>query len=95
MPGARSDRARCAHTIDADSKIDEQYERPVRIVAFNTMEGWSREVTVYIADELADATRGVQRGTGLDPQLYGSPPALIGGTIHPPSLFLLDGRYPL
>ena len=32
--------------------IDEQYEHPVRIIAFNTMEGWSRDVTVDIADEL-------------------------------------------
>jgi hypothetical protein len=29
-----------------------QYSRPARIVAFNTAEGWSRDVTVDIADEL-------------------------------------------
>jgi hypothetical protein len=32
--------------------MDGQYTRPVRIVAFNTAEGWSRDVTVDIADEL-------------------------------------------
>ena len=32
--------------------IEGQYENPVRIVAFNTAEGWSRDVTVDIADEL-------------------------------------------
>jgi hypothetical protein len=32
-----------------------QYENPVRIVAFNTGEGWSRDVTVDIADELRRA----------------------------------------
>jgi len=32
--------------------IEGQYESPVRIVAFNTAEGWSRDVTVEIADEL-------------------------------------------
>jgi hypothetical protein len=32
--------------------LDDQYENPVRIVAFNTNEGWSRDVTVDIADEL-------------------------------------------
>ena len=32
--------------------VDGQYSRPVRIVAFNTTEGWSRDVTVDIADEL-------------------------------------------
>jgi hypothetical protein len=32
--------------------LDGQYENPVRIVAFDTAEGWSRDVTVDIADEL-------------------------------------------
>lgn len=32
--------------------LDGQYEAPVRIVAFNTAEGWSRDVTVDIADEV-------------------------------------------
>jgi len=30
-----------------------QYSNPVRVVAFNTAEGWSRDVTNDIADELA------------------------------------------
>lgn len=32
--------------------LEDQYSHPVRIVAFNTNEGWSRDVTVDIADEL-------------------------------------------
>jgi hypothetical protein len=32
------------------SSLEGQYENPVRIVAFNTAEGWSREVTLDIAD---------------------------------------------
>ena len=32
--------------------IEDQYENPVRIVASNTAEGWSRDVTIDIADEL-------------------------------------------
>src|SRR6476619_3905916 len=32
--------------------IDDQYRSPVRIVVFNTAEGWSRDVTKDIADEL-------------------------------------------
>jgi hypothetical protein len=32
--------------------LDDQYRHPTRIVAFNTAEGWSRDVTVDIADEL-------------------------------------------
>jgi len=32
--------------------MEDQYSHPVRIVAFNTAEDWSRDVTVDIADEL-------------------------------------------
>jgi hypothetical protein len=32
--------------------MDGQYSCPARIIAFNTAEGWSRDVTVDIADEL-------------------------------------------
>jgi hypothetical protein len=32
--------------------VEGQYSKPVRIVAFNTTEGWSRDVTTDIADEL-------------------------------------------
>ncbi|MBR1194083.1 hypothetical protein JQ609_32460 [Bradyrhizobium sp. AUGA SZCCT0169] len=32
--------------------IDGQYRCPARIVALNTAEGWSRDVTVEVADEL-------------------------------------------
>jgi hypothetical protein len=35
--------------------LEDQYSHPVRIVAFNTAEGWSRDVTVDIADELRRA----------------------------------------
>jgi hypothetical protein len=47
--------------------MDGQYRHPVRIVAFNTAEGWSRDVTKDIADELrrrlieyGDVPRSVQ-----------------------------------
>jgi hypothetical protein len=42
-----ADRQRLIHDL-----MDGQYSHPVRIVAFNTAEGWSRDVTVDIADEL-------------------------------------------
>ena len=32
--------------------LDDQYSRPTRIVAFNIAEGWSRDVTLDVADEL-------------------------------------------
>jgi hypothetical protein len=31
---------------------DGEFGKPVRIVAFNTVEGWARDVTVDIAEEL-------------------------------------------
>jgi hypothetical protein len=33
---------------------DGQYNNPVRVVAFNTAEGWSRDVTEDIAREMLD-----------------------------------------
>jgi len=32
--------------------MDDQYSQPARIVTFNTAEGWSRDVTTDIANEL-------------------------------------------
>ena len=32
--------------------VQGEFSNPIRIVAFNTAEGWSRDVTVDIADEL-------------------------------------------
>ena len=32
--------------------VEGQYRHPIRIVAFNTVEGWSRDVTVDISDEM-------------------------------------------
>jgi hypothetical protein len=32
--------------------LDDQYSRPTLIVAFNIAEGWSRDVTLDVADEL-------------------------------------------
>jgi hypothetical protein len=34
--------------------IDGQYSRPVRVVAFNTHQGWSRDVTENIARKILD-----------------------------------------
>jgi hypothetical protein len=35
--------------------LDGQYENPVRIVAFNTAEGWSRDASEDIANDLQEA----------------------------------------
>jgi hypothetical protein len=37
--------------------IEGQFEQPVRIVAFNSAEGWSRDVTEDIALKLLDLSR--------------------------------------
>ena len=51
----------CWRETDADNAdrqtlirdlVEGQYSHPVRIEAFNTAEGWSRDVTMDIADEL-------------------------------------------
>jgi len=57
--GGRLGRAWCETEEQATSRevlirdlMDGQYGNPARIVAFNTAEGWSRDVTMDIADEL-------------------------------------------
>jgi len=55
-------------TDEADTELEKlienllagQYANPIRIVAFNTVEGWSRDVTKEIALELR--ARCAQRG---------------------------------
>ena len=47
-----TDEAGADRTTLVRNLLDGQYEEPVRIVAFNTAQGWSRDVTVDIADEL-------------------------------------------
>jgi hypothetical protein len=57
--GARLGRSWCEtdeNAADRETLIRDllagQYNNPMRIVAFNASEGWSRDVTVDIADEL-------------------------------------------
>jgi hypothetical protein len=46
-----TDEAQADRTTLLRDLLEGQYENPVRIVAFNTAQGWSRDVTVDIADE--------------------------------------------
>ncbi|WLA68563.1 hypothetical protein [Bradyrhizobium diazoefficiens] len=48
--------------------ISGQYSYPLRIVAFNAIEGWSHDVTEDIADALAD--RAAREGIDLSPALH-------------------------
>jgi len=54
-----------------------EYKNPVRIVAFNTTEGWSRDMIVDIADELR--RRYVEYNEVPEPgtRIYGRASALI------------------
>jgi hypothetical protein len=50
--GVRPTKAGANRATLVRNLLDGQYESPARIIAFNTAEGWSRDVTVDIADEL-------------------------------------------
>ena len=50
--GARPLKADANHETLIRDPLDDQYSHPRRIVAFNTTEGWSRDVSVDMADEL-------------------------------------------
>ena len=59
--------------------MEGQYSNPVRIVSFNTVEGWSRDASEEIAAELRQ--RCAERGEVPEPLetflgRYGAPPAL-------------------
>ena len=43
-----TDVAGASRSTPVRDMLDGQYENPVRIIAFNTAEGWSRDVTVDI-----------------------------------------------
>jgi hypothetical protein len=47
-----TDEAGASRTTLVRNLLEGQYENPVRIVAFNMAEGWCRDVTLDIADEL-------------------------------------------
>jgi hypothetical protein len=47
-----TDEAGASRSTLVRNLLEGQYENPVRIVAFNRAEGWSRDVTFDIADEL-------------------------------------------
>jgi hypothetical protein len=49
------------------SLIEGQYNNPVRVVAFNTSEGWSRDVTEDIAREIKETSE--RKGEELSPAL--------------------------
>lgn len=60
----KTDEARAdLHTVVTDI-IEGQYDNPNRVVAFNTAEGWARDVTEDIAREIQE--RSQRTGKPLD-----------------------------
>jgi hypothetical protein len=45
--------------------LEDQYSNPVRVVAFNTAEDWSRGVSDDVADELRGAVQRQWQDTGI------------------------------
>jgi hypothetical protein len=55
----RRGRAYCETDVEAtdletviQDLLDGQYSKPVRVVSFNTAEGWSRDISTDVAEEL-------------------------------------------
>ena len=58
-----TDEARCDQDAVIEGFLTGQFNNPVRVVAFNTAEGWSRDASEDIARLVIDAAR--LRGKGL------------------------------
>jgi hypothetical protein len=72
----RRDRAYCETDVEAtdletviQDLLDRQYSNPVRVVSFNTAEGWSRDISADVAEELR---------CRCDLQMREIPPSLAG-----------------
>ena len=59
-----TDEANASFDAVVENMLAGQYNRPARVVAFNTSEGWARDVSEDVAREVARRHR--ERGTGLD-----------------------------
>ena len=48
--------------------LEGQYHNPVRVAAFNTTEGWSRDVSEYVAREVRRLSdlRGIELSVGVE-----------------------------
>ena len=58
-----TDEQRASFETVVDDLLTGQYNNPVRVVAFNTSEGWSRDVSEDVAREVLK--RAAQRGRPL------------------------------
>src|SRR5215475_13698884 len=61
LPGASQDENDTDYETLIRHLLEGQCSNPVRVVAFNTEEGWSRDVSDDVADELRDAAPSAER----------------------------------
>lgn len=50
--------------------LEGQYSKPIRVIAFNVAEGWSRDVSIDIAGKVAERARSEQRTIGGETQAF-------------------------
>ena len=62
-----TDEKNASFDVVVDDLVSGQYHKPVRVVAFNTAEGWARDVSEEIAQEMMmrAADRDVQLADGV------------------------------
>ena len=59
-----TDEAQASFDTVVEYLLSGQYKSPVRVVAFNTVEGWARDVSEDVAREVVK--RATERGRSLD-----------------------------
>ncbi|MFI5224808.1 MAG: hypothetical protein WBZ28_02020 [Pseudolabrys sp.] len=72
--GSRLGRTYCEYEADQETIIESilngQYSHPIRVVAFNTAEGWARDVTKDIARAVLDRARKDDRPIAKGAQAF-------------------------
>ena len=57
-----TDEAHCDQRSIVDDFLYGQFNNPVRVVAFNTAEGWARDASIDIAQRVIEAARARNKG---------------------------------
>jgi Mg/Co/Ni transporter MgtE len=65
-----TDEAEADQATIVDNILTGQYSHPLRVVAFNTAEGWARDVTEDVAHAVLDRARREDRSIGNGAQEF-------------------------
>jgi hypothetical protein len=65
-----TDEAEADETTIVENILSGQYSHPVRVIAFNTAEGWARDVTEDIAHAVLSKAQGEHRSIGITAQEF-------------------------